>query len=141
MDVLAKYKNGERINSSELSGLTEAELLELKAHIDEDLFFIGDQLFQAKQKVVTSGEYADASWYRRATFAKRIKGQLSQKVQNELGKRRRERRDAPVRLSEHEAFIKALLKVMDDFVLPVEKTEIIAKAKVVQQKILAGEPY
>ena len=141
MDALAKYKNGGRLNSSELSGLTEEGLLELKELIDEDLLRIGNQLLRAKQEVITNGMYADTDWYRKATFAKKIKGQLSQKIQNELRKRRRERGTSPQRFTDQDAFIRAILKVMDDILLPAEKKEILAKAKIIQQKIMAGEPY
>ena len=141
MDALAKYKNGERISSSELSGLTEEGLLELKELIDEDLLHIGNQLLQAKQEVVTNGVYSDTDWFRRATFAKKVKGQLSQKIQNEMRKRRKDRGEGSKNFSEQDAFIRALLRVMDDLLLPAEKKEILAKAKIMQQKIMAGEPY
>jgi len=139
MNVFAKYQNGKSINSAELSGLTEEELLRLKELVDEDLLHIGDQLLQVRQKAATTQTYADPDWYRRIIFAKKIKGGLSQKIQNELRKRRKARAEQPERPSEQDAFIKGLLRAMDDVLSPAEKQEIIRRAHIIQKQIITGE--
>lgn len=140
MNALVKYQQDGRLDSAKLSTLTEEQLLELKILVDKDILRIGNQLLAAKQRMTTTGMHDSTEWFLKATFAKRIKGQQSQQIQYELSKHRRKWRESPERFSEKDAFIKALLEAMDELLLPAEKKQIIAKAKIIQQKIITGEP-
>lgn len=79
-------------DEAELSTLSRAELVALKEKIDKDIALIDGQLMEARNKVRSSGEYADGDWYRRATIARRLKGQESQRIQRWIGEKNKGRR-------------------------------------------------
>lgn len=133
MDVLTRYKNGERLCPEDLSTLDEQDLLDLKTFVDEDILQISSQLLRAKQELAINGNYGDPNWFRRATFAKKSKGQLSQRIQNEISRQRRER-TGKFSANWQDAMIKALLEAMDELLLPAEKQEILSRARVLRRK-------
>jgi hypothetical protein len=81
--------NGEQ-RTVDLSKMTRSSLVELRDKPQEELVQVKIQLDNAKANVHTSGQYADAGWYASAMAARRLKGQQLQRIQTELGKRRRE---------------------------------------------------
>ncbi len=111
-----------RLSRQQLEEMSDIELLDLKASIDYDIAGISSQLENARANVHSSGEYADSSWYARATMAKRLKGQASQTIQNELGRRRKE--NGP-----NQDFVNALLEAMDKLLTPEMKSEVIELAR------------
>lgn len=92
--VVELYKETSRVDREDLEEAMEQELLDLKILVDEDIMHIGLQLDDAKTALVTTGEYADAQWYRDATAAKKIKGHLSQQIQNLIGAIKRRRKES-----------------------------------------------
>jgi hypothetical protein len=86
------YRQTGRIDPELVSTMKEADLLTLKTLVDSDLTRIKAQIDEAKGKAAEMGVYSDGAWFRKATSAIRIKGLLSQRIQTELGKRRKERK-------------------------------------------------
>lgn len=76
-----------------LPDLDEERILNLKNEVDSRITEIADQLAEAKVVRITTGTYADPDWFRRATTAKKLLGQSSQKIQTEQARRRRIRRE------------------------------------------------
>ena len=68
-----------------------------------------------------------------AAFAKKIKGQLSQRIQNELASRRRARRDAV-----RDTFATRLLNAMDIVLSPEKKEAVLSKAEELKDEEIAA---
>lgn len=85
--------DGEQRNV-DLSKMSRAALVELRDKLQDELVQIKIQLDTAKARVHTDGEYADADWYASAMAAKRLKGQQLQRIQTQLGKKRRGENDS-----------------------------------------------
>ncbi len=79
-------RNGQNID---LDGLTRVELLELKLDLGQDINSIKSQVERARVNLIKRGEYADPDWYQRALTACKIKQNQVQRIQIELGKRKR----------------------------------------------------
>lgn len=69
----------------DLEGLTERDLLDLKTEIDAEITSIKMQLENARAEKISTGKYADSTWWIKANNALRIKGRQSQQIQTELG--------------------------------------------------------
>lgn len=123
MDICSTYRAHKRIDKESLAQATEDELLALKELVDRDNGVIGDQLTAAKAAATSRGVYADSDWYRRINVAKRIKGLLSQHIQNELGRRKRVRREVGRQENDKNLF-GSLLTAMRA-VLPPEQVESV----------------
>lgn len=127
MDINQIGRKG-RVSRQQLEEMSEVELLDLKSSIDYDIVGISSQLENARANVHSSGEYADPNWYMRATIAKRLKGQASQAIQNELGRRRKAK-------GPNQDFTNALLEAMDKLLTPEMKSEILEFAKSKRQTV------
>jgi hypothetical protein len=73
------------------SPVDEAECLERMADIEADIASIDDQVFMAKQRAHTHGEYADSDWFRRAKFALGMKRSTLRRLEADLYRFRRDR--------------------------------------------------
>jgi hypothetical protein len=123
MDVRKFHRQRRRLTREQLEEMTEGDLLELKSLYDADSAVLGGQLDAAKGKAMAEGHYSDSDWYSRATLAKRIVGQASQTIQNELGRRKRNKGNL------REEFSNALLEAMDTLLAPEVKIQIVELAK------------
>lgn len=68
---------------------TDEQLQELQVTLLEDMASIRYQLEEAKSKAATGGDYSDADWFRKASYALRMKGAQQQAVSIEVGRRKR----------------------------------------------------
>ncbi|OGY41886.1 MAG: hypothetical protein A2Y82_05540 [Candidatus Buchananbacteria bacterium RBG_13_36_9] len=88
MNICEEYLRHGKITNEVLKDATIEELTALKSLVNEDITSIKNQLDEAKAKLIANGEYADANWHQKANAAKRIKGQLSQRIQEELSRKK-----------------------------------------------------
>ena len=72
----------------DLSDKSVEDLLELKLELETDLDSIRAQIDAARSKAAATGVYADADWWRKVNWAKKLKGRMCQKLQLEIRKRR-----------------------------------------------------
>ncbi len=112
------YRETGRIDPELVSTMKEADLLTLKTLVDTDITRIKAQIDEAKGKAAEMGVYSDGAWFRKATSAVRIKWLLSQRIQTELGKRRKERK-AHNRQENDRRTVGLLLRAIDE-ALPEE---------------------
>ncbi len=89
MDILQRYLSGQKVSIDQMRSASFDDILELKIQVDADIAGISIQLDRAKEDVRLHGTYSDPSWFNSATMAKKMKGVLSQTIQNVLGQRRR----------------------------------------------------
>jgi len=68
---------------------TDEQLQDTQVILLEDMASIRYQLEAAKSNAATDGEYADADWFRKATYALRMKGAQQQAISIEVGRRKR----------------------------------------------------
>jgi len=99
-------------------------LIALKELVDEDITHIKNKLDVVKTELITKKIYANPDWYRRATAAKRIKGQLSQCLQNEIAQRKRERKARDRELNEKDR-IGYLLEAMKQVLTPEQVEKVL----------------
>jgi hypothetical protein len=125
MSIVNLYRETGSATIDQLEEAEYMELLDLKTVVDDDIGHIAAQLSQARADRLTNGEYADPQWYHRATTAKRIKGQLSQRIQNEIRRRKMDRPTPPAK----GGGLKALLRAIDLVLDPEQKRLVIAKWK------------
>ncbi len=130
-NLIKKYQRKQRINFADLRKATPEELGELQMLVNTDIAIIGSQLLEAKALVHTKKEYSDPEWFAKATRAKKFKGQLSQGIQMELGRRKKENQQKN-NLEQQTSFANCLLKAMDDFLSPEVKSTIIEKAQKIE---------
>ena len=133
MDLFSQYKVNGRVSPEDFRGAKEEVLLELKSLIDADILHISGQLLAAMAEHTISGVYADADWFRRATMAKRIKGQLSQRIQNELSRQRRESFRANHQ-GELETRIRSVIAALHIVLTPEQKNAVLLKARELQHE-------
>ena len=107
MNILEKYNVKMQISQGDLRAATDDELLGLKVIVDTEIAKIGSQLSLAKSKA-RKGEYSDSAWFNRAKMAKKLLGQLSQRIQNELARRRAERRKNHEYRRKYETLLRAI---------------------------------
>ncbi|OGY41116.1 MAG: hypothetical protein A2Y67_00700 [Candidatus Buchananbacteria bacterium RBG_13_39_9] len=106
MKICDEYRNKVRITSDMIQAATDDELIELKELVNEDITSIAIQLDDAKTKLSTQGIYSDPEWYHKAFAAKKIKGQLNLKIQNEMSRRRKAHAGEVRRQREEEKILK-----------------------------------
>ena len=111
------------ITDEDLKAASRDELLEVKGFLDGDIQKITTDLQVAGVKRRTEGVYSDPIWYQKATFAKRIKGMLSQRIQTELG--RKKRLNAEVNRNENESRLSTRLMQAMTIVLTPEQKKIV----------------
>jgi hypothetical protein len=75
----------------DLDTMTRAEILALKIDLEEQMDKIQQQIYDAKTRAHTHGEYADPDWFSRASYARKAKGRQAQKIQAYLGSMKRSR--------------------------------------------------
>jgi len=68
---------------------TDEQLQDTQVILLEDMASIRYQLEAAKSNAAMDGEYADADWFRKATYALRMKGAQQQAISIEVGRRKR----------------------------------------------------
>jgi len=124
MTVLEEYIDTKRVKSANFKEASSDELLELKGKVDIDIAAIRMELETAKTNLETFGEHYDTDWFHRATIAKKIKGQLSQRIQAALGRKKSERKE-----KHRENFAEKLLEAMDSLIEPEAKREIVYLAR------------
>ena len=123
MNIYDKYRARKRITGNMLTKATTEDLVTLKELVDREIGAINDQLIGVKNQVKINGIYADPDWYRRVNSAKRFKGQLSQRIQNELGRRKRDQKRINQQKNGKSQF-KSLLEAMK-LVLTEEQVESV----------------
>ena len=72
----------------DITGLSKAELQELKIKIDSEIDAIRDQLKRVEATAASGGEYADPDWYWSAVRARKHKVRQSQMIQSEFTRRK-----------------------------------------------------
>lgn len=78
---------------SDLTVLSNQELVDLLHHREDDTAEIKQQISEAKAKAYNEGIYSDPDWFRRATSALNLKKKLIRKIQGEFERRRDQRTD------------------------------------------------
>jgi hypothetical protein len=68
---------------------TDEQLQDTQVILLEDMASIRYQLESAKSAAALENEYADADWFRKATYALRMKGAQQQAISIEVGRRKR----------------------------------------------------
>lgn len=68
---------------------TDEELQQEQLVLLEDMASIRYQLEKAKSTVALDGEYSDPEWFRKATYALRMKSAQVQAISVEMGRRKR----------------------------------------------------
>lgn len=68
---------------------TDEELQQEQLILLEDMASIRYQLEKAKTNVALDGEYSDPEWFRKATYALRMKSAQIQAISVEMGRRKR----------------------------------------------------
>lgn len=111
----------------DLTTLDREQLLALKHDVHERLDSIKSQLYQAKAKVVTEGQYSDPTWYRRAEGAKRHLGRTMQLISQEL--RARRLAQAEVSRSTNRTFSQLFVDAARETLNPDLFDELIDEAK------------
>lgn len=124
MNIRDAYRDSNRVSRKDLAEAIEDDLLELKVLVDDEIGHIAEQLTEAKAKAASTGDYSDADWYRRATSAKRIKGRLSQRIQNELARRKRARIESNAH-QQREGKLHFLLEAMNQVLTPEQKEKVL----------------
>ncbi len=69
---------------------TDAQLQDTQAILLEDMASIRYQLEVAKSNAATEGDYSDPDWFRKATYALRMKSAQLQAINVEVGRRKRD---------------------------------------------------
>ncbi len=128
MNICSKYVDSRRISTTDIKIADSEELLELKSIIDGDILAINDQLGKARTERITNGTYADPDWYRRAMTAKGAKGQLSQRIQNELRLRRKENSQQRM-ISDSERKYTSLVQALHLVLTAEQVDEVVQKAR------------
>jgi hypothetical protein len=77
----------------DVQALGISDLLEQKNDLDAEIQMINNQIKEAKAKVWTHGEYADADWFRRAEYAKKVRGRYSQAIQLRIRKMKEDKKN------------------------------------------------
>ncbi len=126
MDLLLRYANRERLRRSDLQNADVGQLQELKNEVDADTAIIDSQLDLAANKLRETGKYQDADWFTKAKLAKRLKGQLSQMIQTELGRRKKIQKDANRKMAGR---LDALLEAMKLVLTDEQRAQVLDKAK------------
>ena len=88
--------------------LSDEELRSRLNVLSEDIAKIRYQVEEAKSKVAEGGAYSDSGWFRKATFALRMKGAEQQAIQSEFARRRRQRQ-----ISVEECFIRTAKRILE----------------------------
>ena len=73
----------------EVASMTREELLDKKDQLIAECIVIKGQLANARAKRITTGEFSDPFWFRKAQYAKDMKGREIQYVDRHLGNLRR----------------------------------------------------
>ena len=74
-----------------IEDLGRDDLINLKAMLQEQSYDMQEQIAEAGRLKYETGQRADPDWFHRVKYALRKKKSEIQAIQNELGKRRRER--------------------------------------------------
>lgn len=74
-----------------ISAMSLNELNDARSDLELTANLIKNSLQEAKQNVYLHANYSNPDWYRRATFALRMKGREMQLLAREMGKRKRAR--------------------------------------------------
>jgi ketol-acid reductoisomerase len=93
MKILDLYRDNQFPNKDDFANATIEELFELKEIAQRDFVKIEDQLRKAKANTANNEELINTNWYRKATSAKRIKGLLIQRIQNQFSQRNRTKKE------------------------------------------------
>jgi hypothetical protein len=129
MNVRQIYHKRIKLTQELLGSMAEEELLDLKSFYDSDSSKYGVELDMAMGKAKQSGEHADAEWFAKTKFAKRVVGQLSQRIQIELSRRKRERTSESADSLSAINFTKELLNAMTMLLDPEVKEQIVELAQ------------
>jgi predicted HNH restriction endonuclease len=115
----------------DVDAMSAEELLDEKIYIDGELGRIRNQIAEAKDRLATTGEYADRDWYRRAQGALRIFGQRSQRIQARLSVLRRaeKARNAERSGVEGDRFKHAFMRLVRERLGDAQYNELVALAQ------------
>ncbi|MBN1326244.1 hypothetical protein JW977_04700 [Candidatus Falkowbacteria bacterium] len=124
MSICDDYRNKMKINDEMISNAADEELTTLLENVNEDIAIITIQLDKAKVDLKVTGLRADPEWFQKASAAKKIKGQLSQRIQNELSRRKKVRREKNRQQSEKEG-VRSLLRAINLVLTPEQKKKVL----------------
>lgn len=131
MNICDEYRNKIKITNEMLIEATEEELIALLELVNEDTTSITIQIETAKAELKTSGVYADPEWYQKATAARKIKGQLSQRIQHEITRKKKARKEKnreqyqQDRVKYQEDKVGSLLRAMDQVLTLEQKQQVL----------------
>jgi hypothetical protein len=129
MNIIEKYQQKGRLYPPDLLNASIDDLLQVKLLVDGDSSNIEAQLVEARGNAFRDrNQYADPEWYKNATIAKKAKGRLSQMIQLEIGRKRREAYAKKVQ-EDSELFKRKLLRAMDALLTPELKQKVIELAR------------
>ena len=133
MSICQRYKNGSRISPAEITAANDDELLELKLLVDTNTDRIGHELDLAKAEANAGGEFADPLWFAKTKGAKRVMGRISQAIQIELGKRRKEK----IRLANEDPdriWMRCLGRAMEEVLSTDQRAKVLARAQEIRDQ-------
>jgi len=130
VNICSKYRREGRLSGEDLKAASYDELLDLKVLVDENTAQIREQLDSAKSDAAATGIYADRNWFRSATAAMRIKGQLGQRIQNEI--RRKKQLEKEERQMEQHDREWLLMRAMDEVLTSEQKQRVVLKVAELQ---------
>lgn len=116
-----KIKLGGDVYQVDLSDMSRDELISLKNQLDSELDDIKLQIKSAESRAAATGVYADRDWFYSAIAARKKKGRQVQRIQQELGKRKRERGESL--RSPYEFFVDIARARIDDDLFEEMMTE------------------
>ena len=124
MSICDDYRNKLKITPKMLKDALDDELITLKELVCEDITMISIQLDKAKAEFKTDGIPSNNAWFQNASAAKKIKGQLNLKIQNELGRRKKIQKEK--NREQHEKdLVNSLLKAINLALTPEQKERVL----------------
>lgn len=132
MQAYLDYSNNKRVRLSDIKLLDDEYLSELKQLVDRDIAYIASKVDEAKGIAASGGGFTDPSWMQRAILARKLKGQLSQAIQKEFG-RRRDLRKEQNRRDFADSLPTRLLLAMDMVLSPDQKKMVLDQAEMLKK--------
>ena len=124
MALVDEYRKQRRALCSQLDGAEYDELVDLKLVVDQEILSISDDLAKAKTKLIQDGAWSDPDWFRRATMAKRIKGQLSQRIQLLMSRKKKIIKEQN-RAKDESNQVRLLFDAMNTVLTPEQKKQVV----------------
>lgn len=125
-EIFNQYRLKGNVSPDTLKGGSYDDLMALKNLVESDVTRIANQLSEAKANLIINGERADPGWFHRANSAKRLKGRLCQRIQQELSLKKQKNKEEKTKRLANNAF-RAILIAMDRILDLETKEKVLAE--------------